>query len=368
MKWVQRAREEYAALADWWLHEMREAVAGLEQWWAPGKPHRTTIYLTPTLGRVEQRWRDGTIKSVEFQQTASGDFSDEWREFLAQSASARVHVVLSRSGILIRRSRLPTAAESNLASVIELQLERELPVPRDQVQVDWRIEARDPAQDRIDVSIAAVRRSEVETLLGALNQSNLRVLSLSVDMGAEYTAFNFAPRRTLRKLGQLARIDRWLTASAAALVVLWTLVVGAQWLRERFVVNAALTSANVPAQRVEHLRAQLTKRSKPLQELLRLMQLPSSAEILADLTAAVPGDSWLPQLIIQVDDSDSVIKLTAITPAAASLVERLESAPHIERVELQSSSAAGLATERDRVELSAHWMKPKLVARAAGTP
>jgi Type IV pilus assembly protein PilM len=365
MMWARRIHEEYAALADWWLHEVCEAVADLQQRRSPGKPHRTTIYLAPTLSKVEQRWRDGTVRSAEFHSTESGESSAEWREILAQSAAdgAPVHVVLSQSGILLRRMRLPAGAEKNLASVIELQLERELPVPRDQVQVDWCIEARNPEQTKLYVLVAAIRRSDIVRLLESVNQWKLRVLSLSVDMGAQRTAFNFAPRRVARVSRRLTRIDRWLMASAAALVVTWAIVVGTQWLRERFVVDAAFKAATVPAQRVEHLRTQLAKRSGPMLELLRLTELPSSAEMLADLTAAIPSDSWLPQLVIQLNDSDSVIKLTAITPAAVSLVERLESAPHIERVELQSSSAAGLAAERDRVELSAQWRKSEHAAQ-----
>jgi len=370
MKWARLIREECAALAGWWLHEMREMIADLEQHWAPGKPYRTTIYLMPTLGKVERRWRNGTIQSAEFQHSANGDFSAESRDLLTQSAAdgTPVHVVLPQSDILIRHLRLPTGAERSLASVIELQLERELPLARDQVQVDWRIEARHPNGTKIDVSIAAIRRGDIERLLDALSQWKLRVLSIAVDLGAQRTAFNFAPRRISRPSGQLARIDRWLTASAVALIAIFVAVVGAQWLRERFVVGAALAAADMPAQRVEHLRAELAKRSKPMSELLRLMQSPSSAEVLADLTSAVPGDSWLSQLEIHVLDDDPILKFTAITPAAALLVDRLESAPHIERVELQSSSTAGLATERDRVELSAHWVKPTLAASAAGAP
>lgn len=366
-RWARPVREECVTLAHWWLHEMRETAADLAQRWAPGRPHRTTIYLTSTTGRVEQQWRDGRVRSTEFQRTQNGTPNPLWRDLLPDDSAADdtpVHVVLPRSDILLRRVRLPAGAESSLAAVVELHLERELPVARDQVHVDWRIEARIPDGAKIDVTIAVIKRSDIERLLDAMSHWKLRVLSIGVAMDADRTAFNLAPRRRiLRPTGRLASIDRWLTISAAALIVIYAGLVGAQWMRERFVVDASLAMTNVPAQRVERMRAQLKMRSEPLSTLLRLMQLPSSAEILADLTATMPNDSWLPQLEIHVLDDSASLKLTAITPAAALLVDRLERSPHIDSVELQSSTAAGLV-QQDRVELSAHWTKPTRASMA----
>jgi len=341
----RRLREECTHLAQWWLHEMREVAADLEQRWAPGKAQRTTLYLTPLLGRIEQRWRDGRVQSTEFAPAAAG---------IPVASDTSIHVVLPESDVLIRRIRLPAAAERNIAAVIELQLARELPVARDQVHVDWRIEARSPDGSKIDVAIAMVRSSEIARIMDATSEWKLRVLSISVAIEADRTAFNFAPRRSARAIGQLTTIDRRLMVSAAVLTILHVALVGAQWFTERSIVGKALAAANIPAQRVEHMQAQLAEQRKPLAVLSALMQSPSSAAVLTDLTATIPTDTWLPQLEIQIRDNDATLTLTAITPTATLLMDRLESAPRVAEIKLRSSSPAGLA-ERDRIELSARW-------------
>lgn len=346
---LQRLRDESELLAHWWLHEIREIAADLEQRWAPGKPQRTTLYLTPTLGRVEQRWRDSHVQSTEFSRTAG---REAWVSTCPDGTP--VHVVLPESEVLIRKIRLPAAAERTIAAVIELQLARDLPVARDQVQVDWRVEARSPDRSKIDVAIALVRRTEIASILDATSEWKLRVLSISVAIETDQSAFNFAPRRTARMTGRLTTIERRLMMSAAALMVLYVALVGVQWLNERSVVGEALAAANIPAQRVEHMRAQLAERSKPIAALSTLMQSPSSATVLSDLTATIPTDTWLPQLAIQILDNSATLTFTAITPAATQLMDGLERAAHIADVTLRSSSNTGLA-ERDRVELSARW-------------
>jgi hypothetical protein len=369
-RWMQRVREEYTSLSSWWLHEMREAFADLKQRLAPGRPHRTTISLSRTAGTVVQQWRNGTIKSAEFQRTQTGDLPADRSEFwpAATTDAATAHVVLPKSAILMRRIWLPANAEHNLTPLVELQLERELPIPRDQVHVDWRIEARNRDRTKIEVVIGIVWRSEIERLVSAMSQWKLRVASIAVDQDGDAPSFNFAPRRTRRSTSRLARVDRLLVISAAIFWLAYAGVIGAQWMRERIVVTEALAEMTAPTLRVEHMRAELDQRRRPMLTLLQLMAAPSSAEVLADLTAAVPRDSWLQQLEIRsLDDNSSLIKLTAITPTATQLVNQLEQSPRFENVALQSAGTMGLGMARDRAELSARWLKPSVEAGAQAT-
>jgi hypothetical protein len=357
---VQRLRVEYTALMSWWLHEIREIIADLEQRLAPGKPHRTTIFLSRTAGSVIQQWRNGTVKSSEFQRTRSGDFPGDRSEFwpTAKHDATTVHVVLPGSAMLVRRIWLPASAAQNLQAVVELQLERELPVPRERVQADWRIEARNRDGTKIEVAIGVVWRSEIERVLTAIGQWKFRVATISVDLGDHVTVFNFATRRNRGSVGTLTRVDRVLMMSSAIFLLAYIGVSGAQWLHERIVVQRALSNMTSRAAKIERTRAQLNERRKPMLALLGLMATPSSAEVLADLTNAVPRDSWLQQLDIRsFEDGSSQINLTASTPAATQLVSQLQQSPHLEKVELQSAATLGLGTTRDSAELSAMWRK-----------
>jgi len=355
---AHRMRAEYTALAGWWLHEMREVGADLSQRLAPSRPHRTTLSLTRTSGTVLQEWRNGTAKSLEFQRTASGDLPQERNDFWPDAVDGTaMRVVLPKSSLLVRRAWIPAGAERNLGPVVELQLERELPIPRDQVQVDWRIETHNADRTKIEVAIAAVWRSEIERLHDALSRWKLRAISIAVDLGSERAAFNFSPRRAYRSSARLASVDRWLLLSAVFLVFAYTVVSGAQWLHERIIVTEALSKTSAPALRVESMRADLEKRGEPVATLQPLMAAASSAEVLSVLTAVVPRDTWLQQLDIRtLTEGSYSIKFIAITPSATALVARLEQSQQFKSVELQSSGAWGVATGRDRAEVSMRWV------------
>jgi hypothetical protein len=253
---------------------------------------------------------------------------------------------------------LPAAAEKNLAPIAELQLEREIPVPREQIQVDWHIGARGNDGSRIEVVFAVVWRQEIERLIAALQRWNVRIASIAIDLGEGRRAFDFSPRFSGRASGRLARVDRLLVTTAMLLMLVYGGVIGAQWLHERTLANKALLSLREPAERVEHMLASLATRRKPIESLHRLIAAPSSGELLAELTHAVPADTWLQQLEIRaLDEQRWAIKMAAITPATAVLSDRLAHSPRFANVELESASASGTAG-RDRAELTASWRKP----------
>jgi len=314
---------------------------------------------------VLQEWRNGTVKSAQFSRDASGELPQERHDFWPEAADGTaVHVVLPQSAVLIRRVWLPAEAAKDLAAVVELQLERELPVPRDQVHADWHIEAHDRDRSRIEVAIAIAWRREIEQLLDALNRWQLRVVAIGVDLEAGAAVFNLSPHRARRSTGKLSSIDRLLSVGAAVLALAYAGIVGSQWLGERIAVERELSRTRAAASRVERALAELAGRREPLVRLQRLMAAASSAEILSALTAAVPHDSWLQQLDIRCrDDGDCSIRFTAATSAVAALVQHLEQSPYFENVELQSSTATGSTTVHDRAEVSADWV-PAAAAQA----
>jgi general secretion pathway protein L len=367
VSWLSAGKEECKSLAAWWMNEMREAFMDLEHRVVPGRPQQTTIVLSTASGTVTQRWRDGSTKSSEFQRTVTGDLPAERSECWPTPATdtTTVDVVLPPSAVLLRRIWLPAAAEKNLAPIAELQLERELPVPRDQIQVDWHIGARSHDGNRVEVMFAVAWRQEIERLVTALQRWNVRIASIAVDLGEGKRAFNFSPRFSRRSTGRLTRIDRLLLMSAMLLTFTYGLVVGAQWLHERVLVDKVLAGSREPAARVEHMLSTLATRRVPVDSLNRLIAAPSSGELIAELSASVPPDTWLQQLEIRaVDEQRWTIKIAAITPATPALLDHLAHSPRFANVELQSSNASE-AAGRERAELSASWQKTALEAGKA---
>lgn len=350
--------DECAALAQWWLHEIQHLLADIQQHLAPGRPHRTTISLSLTHGTVMQDWRDGTVRSAEFARTASGDLPATPSEFWPTPwiDGATVHVVLPAEDALIHRLWLPASAERNLPRVIELQLERELPLPCDQVRIEWQIAARNHDRTRVEVLIAVLRRHELERLLDTLRQWKVRIGTVGVSVGGA-TACTFSPNEARRSTATLTRLDRRLAIGAGISLLVYLGVTAGQWMHERKVVAAAIAKANEPAVRVEGMRSRLASLQVPMTKLLELMQFTSNAEVLIDLTAAIPRDTWVQQLQIRsIDGNARLINMVAITPVATLLADHLSHTPHFSSVELQS---AGLAQTigSDLAEIQSQWRK-----------
>jgi hypothetical protein len=342
-RYRHRGRTELAALARWWLSIVREAANDLLRHWAPNQAWRTTLRLGAAgTGQILQEIRNGKLTSVEFQVQP------------ALPARSSVHVLLPQSMILLNRIWLPAAAQSSLERIIELRLERELPLPRAQVQVGWHVEAHSADGKRIRVAIAAIRNSELARVREALRRWQLRALSIRVEMEASRAAFSFAAYDT-PSLQHASHVDRWLAASAVVMLLASMGVTIGQWLHERVVVERAIAALRAPAERIAMTRAELTRRRAPLLALQPLQRAASVAEVLATLTPTIASDSWLPQLEIRSNPGNTSLQLTVMTPSAAALLDRLENSPYFERVELRTSSNTGDPFHRDRAELTARW-------------
>ena len=360
-QFVTGMRTELAALAGWWVHEVRKVLADLQQRLAPGRPHRTTILLSDTGGgTVVRRWRDGTEESIPFLRTTQGDLPADRNDFwpVSPTEGGTVHVVLPPTATLVRRVWLPAAVERNLAPVVELELERELPMPRSEIHADWRVGARNRDRTKIEVVIAIVWKREIERLIGTLTQLHLRVATIGVAVSGE-TAFNFAPLRSRRSAKRLTRAEQMLSAGVAFFVFAYLGVLSAQWMYERTTIAAAISEAREQTYRVEHMQSQLASLRMPIEVLMKEIASPASAEALLDLAAALPQDSWVQTLDMHtLDDGTCVLKLVIITPVATALVNQLARVSHFQKVALQSSSPASFALFRDRAEIEMQWRKP----------
>jgi hypothetical protein len=365
---MQTLGAELGLLASWWRQEMREVIADLQQRLAPNRPQRTTIALTASGGIITQHWRNGESKSAQFHRAQTGELPPDPGEFWPTGAprETTVHLLLPPNAILVHHIWLPAGAEKNLTPVIELQLERDLPMPRDQVQLDWRVEARNRDRAKIKVAVAIVWRGEIERLLADFSRWPVRVVSIIAEPPGTGLTFNFSPRRRRRSTGRLPMFDRALLIGAPMFTLVFTIIVCAQWVHERRVVDEMVLNMREPTRRIERMRSDLDKVREPVLTLHRLMASPSAARILLDLTSAIPHESWIQQLEISRCESDRCfIKLTALTPAATTLADQLARSPHFEKVELQTAASLALGAARDRAELSMVWRQPHVEGDAS---
>jgi general secretion pathway protein L len=103
-----------------------------------------------------------------------------------------VHLCLARQELLLNRLVLPAAARENLAQVLEYEIERVIPLPRDEIFYDYQMrESGQGETGRLAVLVVSVPRRVVRQYIEALEQAGIRPKSVVMAAAAlgDYTAF-----------------------------------------------------------------------------------------------------------------------------------------------------------------------------------
>ena len=103
-----------------------------------------------------------------------------------------VHLCLARQELLLNRLVLPMAARENLDQVLEYEIERVIPLPRDEIFYDYQVrESGQGENGRLAVLVVSVPRRVVSQYVDALERAGIRPKSVVVAAAAlgDYTAF-----------------------------------------------------------------------------------------------------------------------------------------------------------------------------------
>jgi Tfp pilus assembly protein PilN len=112
------------------------------------------------------------------------------REF--KIAPGVVHLCLGRQELLLNRLVLPAAARENLRQVLEYEIERVIPLPRDEVFWDYQVrESGGGDGGRLAVLIVSVPRRVVTEYVDALEKAGARPKAVVIGAAAlgDYAAF-----------------------------------------------------------------------------------------------------------------------------------------------------------------------------------
>ena len=116
------------------------------------------------------------------------------REFHVQPGA--VHLCLPRQELLLNRIMLPAAARENLQQVLEYEVERIIPLPRDEIFYDYQMrESGGGEAGRLAVLVVSVPRRVVREYLDALEKAGLRPKAVGIAAVAlgDYAAFCRGP-------------------------------------------------------------------------------------------------------------------------------------------------------------------------------
>lgn len=118
---------------------------------------------------------------------ALADFAREHR-----LENAAVHLCLPRHELLLNRLTLPAAARENLQQVLEYELARVIPLPRDEVFYDYEVRESPPGDTaRLSILVVCVPRRVVDGYVQALEGAGMRPKAIVIPAAAlgDYAAF-----------------------------------------------------------------------------------------------------------------------------------------------------------------------------------
>jgi general secretion pathway protein L len=284
-----------------------------------------------------------------------------------EAGSTRVEVVVPPEKLLVKQIQLPLAAEENLRQVLGFEMQRQTPFRAEQVYFNFRVLARRPGSQQLDVRLSVVPRTVVESVLGLLAGWDLvqgpgAGASSSEQGEGDDGVFVFVPDDGGQR--QSSGLQRVLMAANIVLLVAVIAIPLVQQrqvldgLRERLAeVRAAATTASNLQQRIDEHEA----RSRYLFD--RKSGRPASVELLEELSRRLPDDTWL----FRAEIRDGKVHLQGTSTRASALIAGLEASGFLEDVRFASPVTQDGASGRERFHLSAAIVAPG--ARAlAGSP
>ena len=337
----------------WWLLELSSVLEALRSLLIPGWRSSITVYVSRSaLKIVEGNSRSNTatfeVKRTDRDSGLALALSEDQRAILAVGRRARL--VFDSEFAFVRLVRMPVAALPHLASAIELQLPKLLPINAALLRSDFEIVAMDPQGASVEVELAALKRSDIDPIENALRQWGLQLTSIHLGTASDSRVrFKFGAADAPANRFAFTRVDTFWAAGAAALAVCAVAIFVVQEVRARKSLEEALAQTSAPATAVLEQRQRLISRLETLSIISQGEQTPTAAAILADVTAHLNRDAWLTTFELKGHD----LRLVGLSSESATVVRELAASGLITDVQLHSSMSIGTSTGKDRFEITA---------------
>jgi len=232
---------------------------------------------------------------------------------------------LPDAAALRRNLALPLAARRDIASLLDIELERQSPLDRGEIYHDYRILGTDRQTGRLDVAWRIVRRKSVDPALAICKQAgvDLAVVAFISDEtppdGGNFPVDAGASR--------LLRLRRWMMRGLLLLILALVIAVtagiysrndaAAVAFRDR--VEAARIAA-LPSMRLAHDIAAIRQRAALL---LQERQRLTVTRLLAETTRLLPDGAWLTDFSYR----DGEVRVQGYSNAAPSLIALFDASP-----------------------------------------
>jgi len=354
MKYVTSAALRNALkFLNWWVLELTTVLEALRSQLIPGWRRSLTVYVSRSRLQIVEG--DSRSNSAIFE-VARAERSSELALALSEEQRAslggrrRARLVFNSELAFVRTLRMPLAALPHLASAVELQMPKLLPMNAGLLRSDFEIVAIDPEGAAVDVELAALKRSAIDPIENALNHWGLQLASIHLGTDSDSRVrFTFGAPDAPANRFAITRVDTFCAAGAAAMAVCAVGIFAVQTIRAHKSLEEALTQTNSPAAAVLQQRQRLIARLETLSLISQAERAPTAAAVLADVTAHLNREAWLTTFELKGRD----LRLVGLSSESAAVVRELAASALITDVELHSSVSAGNSTGKDRFEITA---------------
>ncbi|GLQ93892.1 PilN domain-containing protein [Dyella acidisoli] len=370
---LERARRAWRgsplpAFFTWWWGELRTLLPARWQAFFGGGNvwcllhHQDSQWSVRRSGQPQTStpWSDA-LDAPEQQALLNAAVADVDRQDL------RLALCLPHEAVLRRRLLLPEAARDNLRQIGTFEMDRQTPFRTDQVYYDLR-ELPGPAPaGRIAAELVVAPRAAVDAKLEHLRNAGIAIDAVDLCDGDARLGVNLLPPDMARAHRDPRR--RLNLALAVAAVLLLVLCLG-QYLHNRQEALAAMQTQvddmRADAQKIAQLRKQLDDSTGAAGFLAkRKTDSVAIVDVLQDLTARIPDDTWLERFT--VESSGGRVGIQGQSAKAASLIDVLQGSKLLTGANFQGVIQRDPATNKERFYMDAQLRTPTASKPAASS-
>ncbi|WP_248799994.1 PilN domain-containing protein [Pseudomonas sp. MWU13-2105] len=337
-----------------WPGPLRAATAQLEQYWQASRlPAFLRWWRRELIGGLPRRWRE-RLESSQHEQLL------HWPEdALPQSPGytdpARRRILLMPcEQVLLSRVQLPLAAAAQAHAALAFEMDKYTPFKAAQVYFDTLCEPReDRTKPVFELTLVVALRERIDAILDEAARNGLRIDAIdALDRNGARLQVNLLPAQ---RRPQERHPARRLRLGLALLGVGLLLVAMLLWLHNRQsaldAMTAEVSALRSASQQIQGLRQQLndTLDTGRYVQTQRALALPRT-ELLRELSACIPADTWLEQLDI---DAQGTLTLSAQSSQAGELIGKMKACGHLRNLQFQGGIQADASTGQDRLNLTA---------------
>ncbi|MDD5034551.1 MAG: PilN domain-containing protein [Methylococcaceae bacterium] len=334
------------------------------RWWGSG----LAVFVPERLRKLLWKKRDRLILTRMRDGLHVGFFDDagfrEWGPFPLDEVGAgqreqlfaqfpalteaELVLRLAPEQCLVKVVKFPAAAEENLRQVAAFEMDKLTPFKAEQVYFDvkvleWLMETR-----QIRIALALVPRGKLDDILDELISCGWR--PERVDVGAESDGHDLLPEKFRPRKYRLPKILNM--ASTLLFLLLSCAVLGLPIVMKRAQVEELQREVKVAgkvAQEVQTLREEAEKMAHETGFLLqKKREEPAMVDMLEELSKVIPDQTSLNGL--QYRDRRVIVQ--GQSPAASSLIERIEASPYFKNTSFVSPVTKDVSNGQERFQIA----------------